>query len=96
MRLVTGERGQNEKEGKQKAKPEITEDSKKWLHGFNEGKREPWSHLEEFHWSNHDSKDLPLAWSHYSRGPPQGISKRVSSPPVDGRSHRTTRADRGW
>ena len=29
--LVTGERGQNEKEGKQKAKPEIPEDSKKWL-----------------------------------------------------------------
>lgn len=96
MSLVAGERGKNQKESKEEAKPEITEDSKKWLHGFNEGKREPLSHLEGFRWSNRDSKDLLLAWSRDSSCPPQGTSKRVSSPPVDGRSHRTTRADMGW
>lgn len=41
MSLVAGERGKNQKESKEEAKPEITEDSKKWLHGFNEGEHEP-------------------------------------------------------
>ena len=47
------------------------------IHGVNEGKREPQSHLEECHWRNHDSKDLTPERFCFSHSPPQGTSRLV-------------------